>query len=365
MFKKLASNISHHFSLCIVLCSLAIDANSQESLPVRVITAQQQPVYRQVDITGTVTSPRVAQLSTAISGLILTMAVDIGDRVDAGTPLLELDPELAELELKSAEAQVAQAKTALADARRRLREAQSLGSQRGIAETLIRGLEAEVSQGEARLDEIHAQAQHHRALLARHQLKAPFSGVISKKFRELGEWVTPGTAVFELVDSDHPRLDFAVAEDYLAALTPKTKVNFTLNALPGRHFRGQVSTIVPITEPGARTFLLRVAADNPDPQMIPGMSARATLIIASGRNGLVVPRDALLRYPDGRVVVWTVRKSKEGLTAQEKRVVTGEAFDGLVEIHEGLEPEMRVVVKGNEALQNGQSVRVVSDSGDD
>jgi RND family efflux transporter MFP subunit len=364
MFKKRAPRPTHHSTLFFLLCLLTATCMAEERVPIQVITTQQQPIYRQVDITGTVTSPRVAQLSTAISGLILTMAVDIGDHVDAGTPLLELDPELAELESKSADAQVVQAQTALADARRRLREAESLGPQRGIAETLIRGLESEVGQSKARLDEIRAQAQHQKALLARHQLKAPFSGVISKKFRELGEWVTPGEAVFELVDTDHSRLDFAVAEDYLAELTPKTRVNFTLNALPGQVFSGRVDTIVPITEPGARTFVLRVSPDMANPQLIPGMSARATLVIASDRNGLVVPRDALLRYPDGRVAVWILIKSEQGMIAQEKRVVTGETFDGLVEIREGLEAEMLVVVKGNEALQNGQSVRIVTDSRD-
>lgn len=66
-------------------------------MPVAVVSPERQPIYRQVEVTGNVTSPRVAQLSAATSGLILVMLVEEGDRVEAGQVRVELDPELAEL----------------------------------------------------------------------------------------------------------------------------------------------------------------------------------------------------------------------------------------------------------------------------
>jgi multidrug efflux pump subunit AcrA (membrane-fusion protein) len=94
--------------------------------------------------------------------------------------------------------------------------------------------------------------------------------------------------------------------------------------------------------------------------MIPGMSARATLRLGSGREGVVVPRDALLRYPDGRITVWVLEDSGEGgaPSVSERRVRTGRAFGGEMEITDGLEPGARVVVRGNEGLREGQRVRV-------
>jgi len=138
-------------------------------------------------------------------------------------------------------------------------------------------------------------------------------------------------------------------------------VEFSLQALPGRRFAGKVQTIVPVTDPGARTFLLRVLPDAANTRLIPGMAAFARLQIPQQSSGLTVPRDATLSYPDGRVVVWTVETGSDGLVARENIVSTGAAFDGRVEILSGLKAGARVVVQGNEALSDGQSVRLVNE----
>ncbi len=343
---------------CLQLWSAGASA-AAEGVPVAVATIKQQSIYRQVEITGTVTSPRVAQLSTATSGLVVAIHAEEGDQVEQGSLLLELDPELAQLTLQATQARRQQTQLALQDAERRLREARVLLPQRSIAESTVRDLEAEVAEDRASFEQARAEASHQQQLVARHQLKAPFHGVVSKKLAELGEWVVPGQGVFELVADQHLRLDFAVGEDYLAALDSDTEVQYSLNALPGQRFQGRVQTIVPVTEPGARTFLLRVQPESQNERLIPGMSARATLQIPTSRTGLAVPRDATLRYPDGRVVVWTVSSGKDGPVASEKLVQIGQSFDGMVEIRQGLKADDRVVVKGNEALQNGQRLRII------
>ena len=78
----------------------------------------------------------------------------------------------------------------------------------------------------------------------------------------------------------------------------------------------------------------------------------------AGRSAPVVPRDAIIRYPDGRVIVWTVERDGDATVVAERLVRTGLVFDGLVEIRAGLAPGARVVVQGNEALQVGQPVSV-------
>ncbi len=338
---------------------LALAANAGDGIPVTVAPVQEQPVYRQVQVTGTVTSPKVARLSPAISGQVLELYADEGDRVEAGAVIMELDPELAGLQVQSARARVAQTQSALEDARRRLREAQRLVTQSNVAKTVVRGLESEVAEDNAALDQARADASYRQALLARHQLRAPFTGVISRKLTELGEWIAVGQGVFELVATDQLRLDFSVTEDYLAELGLDTQVQFSLNAIPGKHFSGRVMAIVPITDPGTRTFLLRVVSEKSNARMLPGMSARATLQIPARYQSLVVPRDAILRYPDGRIVVWTVEDRDGAPVAVENPVQVGQSFDGLVEIKSGLQAGVRVVVKGNEALQKGQRVRII------
>lgn len=346
-------------ALLALLCSISsvtTGADEGRAAPVGVATATEQSIQRVVDLTGTVSAMRSARLSVATSGLVTTMHVDTGSQVKEGELLLALDPELAQLQLDSAQAQVEQAGIALKDAGRRLEEARQLAPQRSIAESVVRDLEAELVGDEAALHQAEAEAGYRRGILDRHQLRAPFDGVVSAKLTELGEWVDPGQAVLSLVALGDVRLDFAVSEDYLADIRPDTPLTFSLNADPGQAYQGSVDTIVPITDPGARTFLLRVLAQNHSQRLLPGMSVRAKLHLSTGRRALVVPRDAVLRFPDGRVVVWTVDASGDGQVARENPVSTGLSFDSLVEIREGLQDGVTVVVQGNEALQDGQRV---------
>ncbi|MCB1679077.1 MAG: efflux RND transporter periplasmic adaptor subunit [Halioglobus sp.] len=331
-------------------------AQNGSPVPVTVVAAQEQGIRRVLNLTGTVTAVRAAQLSAATSGLVSAVHVDAGSSVHQGQVLLELDAELAQLQLQSARAQREQAANALQDARRRLAEARVLVPQRSIAESAVRDIEAEVAIDEAVLHQAQADADYLQGVLERHQVKAPFDGVVSAKLTESGEWVVPGQAVLALVALDAVRLDFAVAEDFLADIKPGAPLTFRLNAAPERAYPGRVSTVVPVTDPQDRTFLLRVLADNPDQRLLPGMSVRASLKLDTGRHALTVPRDAILRFPDGRMVVWTVEDGEGGAVAHENPVRIGLAFDAVVEIREGLRAGATVVVAGNETLQDGQRV---------
>jgi len=334
-------------------------AQVARAVPVTVAAAREEAIQQVVRLTGTVTSSRDASLSPATSGLVTALHVDAGSQVVAGDVLLELDQELAHWQWRSAAAAADAAGVALEDAQRRLEEARSLAPQRSIAETVVRDLAAEVAQDEAALQQAQADAEFRRALLDRHQLRAPFSGVIGARRTDLGEWVTPGTAVFTLVGTEELRIDFPVAEDYLATVRAGAEVNYTLGKNRTDTRRARVATVVPVSDPEARTVLLRVYPREADARMIPGMAAHGTLRVATGRRSLVVPRDALIRYSDGRVVVWVVQESPEGTLVSERPVETGLAFDGLVEVRRGLAPGARVVVEGNEALQVDQRVDVL------
>ncbi|MFV8817012.1 efflux RND transporter periplasmic adaptor subunit [Haliea sp. E17] len=358
-FPSRLSRLLFSSALLFALFGLPAAGSADDGVPVAVDSVRQQAIFREVRVTGSVTSPHVAQLSPATSGLVMRLLVDEGSQVEAGDLLLELDSEPAEYLWRAAEAQRKQVASELADAERRLREAQRLAPQQSIAETAVRSLEAEVAQDQAALDRASADAGYQHALLERHSLRAPFAGVISSKLTDPGEWINQGQGVLELVATEGLRLDFAVAGEYLAALTPDAPVEFSLQAHPGERFAGKVQTIVPVTDPGARTFLLRVAPGATDALLIPGMAAYASLRIPEREDGLTVPRDATLNYPDGRVLVWTVETGSDGQVARENVVQTGASFDGRVEILGGLQAGAQVVVQGNEALADGQRVRVV------
>jgi RND family efflux transporter MFP subunit len=346
--------------LPLALVSTQALAQDEAGTPVITDIVREQPIQQVLQLTGSVTSARSSSLSASTAGLVTAMHVDAGSEVTAGELLLELDPGLARWQWQSAQASAESARIAVADAKRRLEEARALAPQMSIAETAVRDLEAELAQDTAQLQVADAEAGYRKGVLDRHQMRAPFSGVVSRKSTELGEWVNPGQPVLTLVATRELRIDFRMAEDYLANVEINSPVTYTLGDDSGDARAAKIATAVPVTDPGSRTFLLRIQPDEPDSRMVAGMSARAQLTLHTDRRGLTIPRDAILKFPDGRAITWVVTAGQEGPVAKETPVKTGAAFNGMIEILSGLEAGAQIVVRGNEGLTNGQRVAVIS-----
>lgn len=346
--------------LILGLIALAPPGLSQTAPKVGVSPAMQGTIVESLRLTGTLTSPRVSRIAPEVAGRVAELRVDAGDRVEAGDTLLVLDRELTRLERDQAEAAQREALAALADARRRLEEARNLAKRQSVAETRVKDLRAEVRQDEAILDRRRAELGYRQALLERHRLTAPFTGAVTERMTDLGEWVDSEEPVLEVVAVDRLRLDIQVPQTYFGRVNPGTEVIVRLDARPDSPLATTITERVPVADPSARTFLARARLDNAAGQMAPGMSARATLRLATGREGITVPRDAVIRYPDGRVTVWVVPPDTDPPTVSERPVETGLTQSERIEIRSGLDPGATVVTRGNETLQDGQTVRVVA-----
>lgn len=334
--------------------------SAQTVPPVETETVREAPVVRRLELSGTVTSPHASHISTSVEGLVSAVHFDSGARVTRGDLLLELDAELEEAAYKQAEARTAQAAAELADARRRLQIAESLAKREYGPKNAVEAGEAEVDIDTATHDSFKAEQKRRKAILARHKLPAPYDGVISKRMAEVGQWVEPGTAVFELVSMHDFRIDVPVPQDYYALLREGAHVSVEIDSLPGEEIAAKIGALIPVSDPDARTFTLRVLPERDDIPITPGMSARVTVNLDTGKRDLVVSRDALIRYPDGRVTVWVLKEDGDTMSVTERRIKIGLAFDGMVQVHSGLKEGDRVVVRGNESLREGQTVRLAS-----
>jgi len=326
--------------------------------PVVIDEPSLQQVVEKVPVSGTVTSPRVARLSTEVDGLVQDIHVDAGTHVDKGDTLITLDATLARLALDGAAAATELASEELSDAKRRLADARRLVKSRGIPETEVEARRSEVRADGATLRLREAAQQREQERLDRHFLKAPFAGVISRKLSEQGEWVAPGDAVLELVADSGLRVDFPVPQRYFARLSNDTSIEVRVDGSLIDAFDAKVGEVIPVSDPNARTFVVRVYLPSDTLPLIPGMSASGTIALATGERSLVVSRDAILRHPDGRTTVWVIEQSGDDTSVVEKLVQTGLAFDGKIGVSGGLDAGDRVVTEGNEALQPGQRVTI-------
>lgn len=355
-----------HMSALLFCCSIVIwlagsgPAIAANDPPVTVEAVRKMPLVSKLELSGTVTSRRVSQISPQVPGLIQTVHYDAGGKVTAGEVLVELDAKLEEISRRQTMAQIEEAKAQLADARRRLKIAEGLAKREYGPQNTADTIKTEVAIRQAAIERLTAEKAASEERLERHTVRAPFDGIISRKLAEAGQWIVPGTAVFELVEMSRLRVELPVPQQYYAQILDDVDVELFFDALPDVKVRGQVDAIVPVSDPNARTFTLRVVPTKTDITITPGMSARASVGLQTGREGLVVSRDALLRQPDGRITVWVLEPNGDKPKVRERRVEIGLSFDGLTEIRSGLKLGDKVVVRGNETLSEGQSVRLAS-----
>jgi len=324
---------------------------------VELAVVERRDIVETLSLSGSLSSPYRARLSPDVEGRLISLEVDAGDRVKTGDILFRLDDEFARLELAQAVATEHEAEADLADARRRVVEVRELVAENTFPESEARSLEALVTRNQAILERRRAERAFAAATLERHTQKAPFSGVIAARDADLGERVDTDSNVLLLVAIDRLQLDLRVPQQYFQRVVAGTAVTLRLDALPGQTLATRVTQVVPVSDPDARTFLVRAQVKNTAAQLTPGMSVRAVLRIGTDRQAEVVPRDAIIRYPDGRTIVWVAAVEDDRYAVEERVVRTGLTFDGSVEILEGLGVGERVVIRGNESLQQGQQVR--------
>ena len=271
--------------------------------PVETELVREAPVVRKLELSGTVTSPHASQVSTSVEGLVSAVHFDSSARVKQGDLLLELDTELEEAAYAQAEAHTAQAAAEVEDAKRRLRIAESLAKRDYGPKNEVEARQAEVEIDTATHDSFKAEQKRRMALLARHKLPAPYDGVISERMVEVGQWVEPGTAVFELVAMRDFRVDVPVPQDYYARLREGAEVEIEIDSLPGETVPAKIGALIPVSDPDARTFTLRVLPMRDDIPITPGMSARVLVNLDTGKRDDGQPRraDPLSGRADHRV----------------------------------------------------------------
>nr|WP_246389907.1 efflux RND transporter periplasmic adaptor subunit [Halomonas cerina] len=322
---------------------------AQDTL-VTTVRVEERAVVTTTDLNGSVTAPRTAHLSSDVEGRVTELPVSLGDRVQVGDLLLTLDAEEVALQVRSAEADVSEAQATLNNARRRLQEGMRLGEGRNIASSELSQRETDVAIAEAVLERRHAERDRLDARLERHYLRAPFAGRLTRRDVEIGEWATPGTPLLTLVDLERLTLDFNVP----LALHHRLGDAELEVRLPGDEtwLAARPIADVPLEETSSRQFLLRAVLDA-SPALLPGMAVQGQLLLRDER-GPVVPSDALIRRPDGSVSVWLAHEEDGQWHGDERRVVTGPSHDGYTAIEQGIDAGERVIVRGNERLEEGQ-----------
>jgi membrane fusion protein, copper/silver efflux system len=170
---------------------------------------------------------------------------------------------------------------------------------------------------------------------------APAAGVVVERNVFAGSAVEPGARLVRIASLDRVWVEAEVYESDAALAAPGVAAELEVAALPGRAFAGRVATVLPALSDATRTLRVRLALDNPDRALRPGMWASVRLRGATEEH-LVVPETAVLHAGERSVVFVDEGDGRY----RPRRVELGAAGDGQVEVLRGLADGERVVAAG-------------------
>ncbi len=204
---------------------------------------------------------------------------------------------------------------------------------------------------------------------SRYAIRAPFSGFVTRKLVETGNWVTQGTPVVEIVRMDPIELQISVPQEHAARLQQTfstsrddgppaavVKVDFLTEPLTG-----QIDRIVPDADPRTRSMPVIIRVANPQYTLKPGWLARAELEIGRPQPVTMVPKDALVLSQE-TTRIFAVERGGSRTTVRSINVVTGAVRDDLIEVRGDVSPGDEIVTQGNERLRDRQEVKVLADA---
>jgi RND family efflux transporter MFP subunit len=361
------------------------------------------PGSRTADLTlpGSIQAIQETPLYSRVDGYLKKRNVDIGDRVQSGQVLAEIDTPDLDQQLAQARAALAQSEAGLTQARSALQQskatlqhsratmeysrgnlnrwrelkAKNLVAQQDVddrqmafdasqadtdaALANVEALQANIVAAQANVDANKANVQRLTETQSFQRVRAPFAGVITQRTVEQGSLINSGssstfTPMFRLAQTDSLRIFVNVPQTFMTSITPGMTVQLLIREFPQKVFNGQVVNISGALDQASRTLLTEIRMKNDGDLLRPGMYADARLHIERDSPPLLIPTSALIIRAGGPRVAIVGPDQK----IRFQLVDLGRDYGATVEVIRGISPRDRLVNSPPDGLVDGSAVRI-------
>jgi membrane fusion protein (multidrug efflux system) len=308
-------------------------------------------------ISGSLVADRTAQIRAEIGGSVVAVLIEPGNRVSKGTPLARIDDSAVREAWLSAKSSVTQATLAADIALREQGRAEKLLAAGAIAENTLEAARRNYLASQAQLEDAKARFASSQKNLDNTVVKAPYAGVVSERSVNVGDIVSPGNAMFTVVDPSSMRLEGAVPSDQLGAVRLGAPVKFSVTGYPGKDFTGTITNIYPSADPSTRQVRLFVKIPNSG-GLVAGLYATGRVASVT-RQGLVAPANAV----DQRGIKPFVMRLKNG-KVERVEVSLGVRDEGTerVEILGGIAVGDSLLIGAAQGITVGTPVKISAPS---
>lgn len=327
--------------------------NEKRAAAVEVAEVRPDTFERRVSGIGTLKANQSVRITTEAEGTVEQILFREGQTVASGELLVVIRGEKLRRQLAAAKASLRGAEADLEYAGRTYERFKRLRQEKTASVEDYERERAGYHSAQARVDQLQADIALIEEQLEDTRIKAPFSGVLSSRFIDIGDLVRPGDVLVQLFSIDI-EISFALPERYIGDVAYGQSVEILVDAYPEKKFNAGITFISPDINEVTRNFTVKAYLENEDRLLKPGGFATAVVRLETRKDVPAVPENALIGTPSGYVVFVV-----EDGAAYERKVEAGLRVPGMVQIMEGVSVGEKVVAAGHMALRDGDSVQVI------
>jgi membrane fusion protein (multidrug efflux system) len=336
------------------------DAKNNAMVAVNVVTVKRDEKPRELILPGNVQAFQSTNIYARTDGYLARWLVDIGDHVEKGQLLAEIETPEIDKEFEQARAQVEQAQSNEHIAKLTADRWQYLVQRNVVAKEENDVNQASFQTSAATLAAAQANLERLEQLEGFKKISAPFEGTITARNVDVGSLVssgsgTSGTLLFNLAQTDPLRIFVNVPQTNVPSIRAGITARLLVPEYPTRDFEGDVVRTAGALDPASRTLLTELQIPNHDGALFPGMYAQVKFILQEVNAPIIIPENAFIFRSEGTQVAIVDEDNR----IHWNTIWVGRDFGTQMEVLSGLEPNTRVVTNPTDDLQEGLQVVVI------
>ncbi len=346
--------------LLISACGEPAETIDERLRPVRYITVTDDRAFRDRSFSGTSKSSLESRLSFKVSGTVMNLPVQIGQRLAAGDLIAELDSASYVLQMQQAQASLVEAQANERRASANYERTKGLYANANASLNDLESARAQAESAQATVAAMSKALEIARLNVSYTRLRADTDCSIASLNIEVNENVSAGQQVAAVSCGDAYEVTLDLPESLIGSVDESTPVGVRFGAIPGVEFTGVISEVAVASTPGSAAFPVVIRIQETHPSLRSGLAADVTFKFdtsATGVSAFVLPVTAVIRDPSGTFVFIAEDVGAEGEGIVRRRPVTlGELSQSGIEVIDGLEQGDRVVTAGISIIRDGQRV---------
>lgn len=314
--------------------------------------AREHTLRQTLTFPGTVEGQTSTTLASTVAGQVIEFPAKEGTRVTRGQVIAKVRSTPVELTLVSLQASLKEAEARLKLAQSTLARVRDLQTAGVASQQQLDDAQSEANAWIGRTDSLKADIARLQDELDRMTIRAPLAGIVVKERTEVGQWMTIGGPVVDLLAIDQMEVRMEVPERHFAALRVGAVAHVTFESLPDYRVTGKIIAVIPQADAQGRTFPVKVLISNEQGRIGAGMLAQVSFTAGDVYRATIVPKDAVITKGPRRTVFRLNGENK----VEEVPVETGVGAGDWIEVRGKLHAGDKVVTRGNERLTPGMTV---------